>query len=99
MRGSSIQTRQHRLESIDFIRGIAVFGILLMNIQAFAMPSQGYFNPFAFNTVSAGAEVLRAESLFSPNGLIYVLTHVFIDQKFMAIFSMLFGISIAIASH
>jgi len=37
-----------RLESIDVLRGIAVLGILLMNIQLFAMIQAAYFNPTAF---------------------------------------------------
>ena len=34
-----------RIESLDVLRGFAVFGILVMNIQAFAMPGAAYFNP------------------------------------------------------
>ena len=36
-----------RLEALDILRGFAVLGILLMNIQMFAMPFAAYFNPYA----------------------------------------------------
>ena len=37
-----------RIASLDIVRGAAVMGILAMNIVAFAMPMQAYFNPFAY---------------------------------------------------
>lgn len=74
-----------RFESLDLLRGVAVLGILVMNIYAFAMPFPAYFNPF----VMGGTE---------PWNLgIWVFTHVLFDQKFMTIFSMLFGAGIVLA--
>ncbi len=70
-----------RKTSIDVLRGFALLGILLMNIASFAMPDAAYFNPLAYG------------DLWS-NQFIYGLTHVFADQKFMALFSMLFGASV-----
>lgn len=68
-----------RLASLDVLRGIAVLGILVMNIYAFAMPFIAYMNPLAM-----GGE--------EPHNLgTWVVTHVLFDQKFMSIFSMLFG--------
>ena len=70
---------QKRIVAIDLLRGFALLGILLMNIMSFAMPDIAYFNPQAFG----GAEWW--------NQVVYGVTHVVADQKFMALFSMLFG--------
>ena len=69
-----------RIDSIDILRGFAVLGILIMNISSFAMPSMAYFSPFVYDV-----------NLL--NHIIYSITHIIADQKFMAIFSMLFGAS------
>ena len=37
-----------RIDSIDVLRGFALLGILVMNVQAFAMPQAAYFNPTAY---------------------------------------------------
>ena len=68
-----------RLASLDSLRGVAVLGILFMNIYAFAMPLAAYSNPL----VMGGTEALNIG--------IWFVTHIFFDQKFMSIFSMLFG--------
>jgi len=68
-----------RLASLDTLRGVAVLGILVMNIYAFAMPLAAYNNPL----VMGGTEALNIGTWF--------ITHIFFDQKFMSIFSMLFG--------
>ena len=34
-----------RLLSLDALRGVAVMGILVMNVYAFAMPLAAYYNP------------------------------------------------------
>ena len=69
-----------RIESIDVLRGFALLGILVMNISSFAMPSMAYFSPVVYD--------------INPlNHIIYSITHIIADQKFMAIFSMLFGAS------
>ena len=71
-----------RILAIDLLRGFALLGILLMNIASFSMPDVAYSNPTAFGGES------------TLNHFIYGLTHIFVDQKFMAIFSMLFGASV-----
>lgn len=75
-----------RIPSIDILRGLAVLGILIMNIQSFSMPSSAYFNPTSFERLS-GSDLS-----------VWLLSHVFANQKFMAIFSMLFGASIIMLS-
>ena len=68
-----------RITSLDMIRGIAVLGILLMNAVNFGLGNAPYFN------LSAGG----SETLF--DWAIGILGEVFVDQKFMGLFSLLFG--------
>ncbi len=75
---------EQRQQSLDLLRGIAVLGILLMNIRLFAMIEAAYFNPTAYG------------SLEGINALVFAVGHVFADQKFMTIFSMLFGAGIVL---
>ncbi len=76
-------TAAERIASIDTLRGIAVLGILVMNIYAFAMPFVAYQNPLAMG----GTEWYNLGTWF--------FTHIFFDQKFMTIFSILFGAGLA----
>lgn len=75
---SSVESAE-RILSLDVLRGFAVLGILVMNIQAFSMPQAAYFLP----TVYGNFEGI--------NLLVWTVSHVLFDQKFMALFSMLFG--------
>jgi uncharacterized protein len=68
-----------RISHIDTLRGVAVLGILVMNIYAFAMPFVAYQNPLAYG----GTEWFNLGTWF--------VTHILFDQKFMTIFSILFG--------
>ncbi len=76
-----------RIVSMDILRGVAVLGILVMNIQSFAMPYVAYSNPTAY------------ENLSGNDLWVWLMSHVFADQKFMAIFSMMFGASIVMLSQ
>lgn len=73
-----------RIEALDVLRGLAVLGILLMNIQSFGMPSAEYMNP-AVRGVPEGANLAA-----------WLLTHVLADSKFITLFSLLFGVGIAV---
>lgn len=75
---------QERVVSLDVLRGLALLGILVMNIQAFSMPLAAYVNP----TVWGGLE--------GANYWVWLVGHLLTDQKMMAIFSMLFGAGILI---
>jgi uncharacterized protein len=68
-----------RITSIDTLRGVAVLGILVMNIYGFAMPFIAYQNPLAMG----GTEWYNIGTWF--------FTHIFFDQKFLTIFALLFG--------
>lgn len=70
-----------RIVAIDILRGCAILGILLMNIMSFSMPDAAYNNP----------NVYGGDDIF--NRLVYGFVHIFADQKFMGIFSLLFGAS------
>jgi len=72
-------TSAERLVSLDTLRGVAVMGILVMNVYAFAMPLAAYYNPL----IMGGTDALNMGTWF--------FTHLFFDQKFMSIFSMLYG--------
>ncbi|WP_310467845.1 DUF418 domain-containing protein [Sphingomonas sp.] len=71
-----------RVVTLDIVRGVAVMGILAMNIVAFAMPPQAYVNPLAFGTDSAADLASWAASF------------IFIDGKMRGLFSLLFGASL-----
>ena len=68
-----------RITSLDLIRGVAVLGILLMNAVYFGLGSAPYFN------LSAGGSETPLD------WAVGILGEVFVDQKFMGLFSLLFG--------
>lgn len=72
-------TPSERIVSIDLLRGIAVLGILIMNIQSFSMISAAYINPNAYGDFTG------------INKWVWILTHLLASEKFMSIFSILFG--------
>ncbi|MGH7460826.1 MAG: DUF418 domain-containing protein [Longimicrobiales bacterium] len=76
-----------RIVSLDVLRGVALLGILLMNIQSFSMPWDAYLNPTAYG------------DLAGLNRWVWIVTHVAADQKFITIFSLLFGAGIVLMSE
>ena len=68
-----------RIGSMDVLRGVAVLGILLMNILGFALPFAASFDP----TVAGG--------ITGANRWIWAINTVLFEGKMRAIFSMLFG--------
>jgi len=71
-----------RIVSIDLLRGVAVLGILIMNIQHFSMPTAAYINPSAYG------------DLTGLNRWVWIISHMLASGKFMSIFSILFGAGI-----
>ncbi len=65
-----------RLISMDAMRGFAIFGIFMVNIQVMAMPFEWAMNPH----YSEGADVWA-----------WAVTRTLFESNFVAIFSMLFG--------
>jgi uncharacterized protein len=76
-----------RIQTLDMLRGIAILGLPLMNMVAFAMPTAAYFNPTVFDGSSA------------LNHFIYSLFNIFANQKFMGLFSLLFGAGIILLAE
>src|SRR5215510_450347 len=73
-----------RVTSIDVLRGFALLGILVMNIQSFSMPDAAYLNPTAYG------------DLGGANRWVWILSHLLTDEKMYGIFSILFGAGIVL---
>lgn len=69
----------NRIIELDALRGLAVIGIVWMNVFAFALPLQAYYNPTVWGWESAADRIVWATSF------------VFIEDKFRTIFAILFG--------
>lgn len=68
-----------RIPALDALRGVAVIGIVGMNVLAFALPSPAYYNPLSFGGLGAG------------DYWVWLASFVFIEDKFRTLFAMLFG--------
>ena len=75
-----------RMSSVDIVRGVAVLGILLMNIIGFAF----HFAVYADPTIDGGATGI--------NFWTYVVNAVLVDGKMRGIFSLVFGAGVIILS-
>ena len=73
-----------RITTLDAVRGVAVLGILLINAVSFALPPGAYFN------IETGGSSTTLDRIIGGLG------EVLVDQKFMALFSMLFGAGIVL---
>ena len=73
-----------RIRQLDVLRGVALLGILVMNMISFGLPGSLYFNPVALGPLE---ELDRAAFLFSE---------VFANEKFMGLFSVLFGAGVVL---
>ena len=72
-----------RIVTLDFIRGIAVLGILFANITAFGHPFMAYFWPPALATGTTPADEA-----------VWLFQFAVIDGKFRGLFTLLFGAGI-----
>jgi uncharacterized protein len=68
-----------RILALDALRGIAVIGIVWMNVHAFALPGPAYYNPLAYGTTG------------DVDYRVWLGSFVFIEDKFRTLFAMLFG--------
>ncbi len=78
---------RRRVVSLDVLRGVAVLGILVMNIQSFAMPSAAVADPTRYGDFSGA------------NLMVWLLSHLFFDGKFITLFSMLFGAGLLLTAQ
>lgn len=74
-------TITNRIAALDIVRGVAVMGILAMNIAGFALIFPAYFNPLA-----------TGEATAIDRG-VYLFNYVLFDGKMRGLFSLLFGAS------
>nr|WP_315458974.1 DUF418 domain-containing protein [uncultured Sphingorhabdus sp.] len=72
---------QSRYITLDAMRGVAVMGILAMNIIGFSMPEWAYITPAAY-----GGETFA-------DRVAWLFSFVFVDGKMRGLFSLLFGAS------
>ena len=77
-------TSSQRITNLDFIRGFAVLGILVINVISFGLPITAMINHSAY-----GAENLL-------DWVVIVISSVFFEYKMMGLFSMLFGVGLMI---
>jgi len=68
-----------RILALDALRGVAVIGIVGMNVLAFALPGPAYYNPLSYGAVSP------------LDYWVWLGSFVFIEDKFRTLFAMLFG--------
>ncbi len=78
---------QERVQSVDVLRGVALLGILAMNMVGFAWPGSVYSNPHALPDPNAW------DTYF------WVIQRLLFDTKMMTTFSMLFGAGLVLMSE
>ncbi|MGA7856282.1 MAG: DUF418 domain-containing protein [Terracidiphilus sp.] len=80
-------TQRERIPTIDVVRGVALMGILLMNIASFSGPLEMYINP------------LMVGNHRTYNLIAWTLRWVLFEGKMRAAFSMLFGAGVILLTE
>ena len=65
--------------TLDFIRGVAILGILLLNISAFGLPKAAYLNPAWYGNITPS------------DAWTWAVLDLFAQVKFLTLFALLFG--------
>lgn len=65
--------------TLDFIRGVAILGILLLNISAFGLPKAAYLNPAWYGNITLS------------DAWTWAVLDLFAQVKFLTLFALLFG--------
>lgn len=79
--------REDRIAGLDALRGVALLGILLMNIAGFAFHPATYDDP----TVAGGST--------GANLWFWIVNHILFEGKMRALFSMLFGAGVLVLTE
>jgi uncharacterized protein len=73
-----------RIVALDVLRGVAVLGILVINVRVFSMPELTLLNPTVYGDFTGA------------NYWAWLLGHVLAELKFITVFSALFGAGIVL---
>ncbi|MEO3991077.1 DUF418 domain-containing protein YeiB [Pseudocitrobacter cyperus] len=65
--------------TLDFVRGVAILGILLLNINGFGLPKAAYLNPAWYGDITA------------RDAWTWAALDLFAQVKFLTLFALLFG--------
>jgi len=76
-----------RIQSLDLLRGIALLGILIINIQSYGLPRAALFNPTSYGDFTG------------LNWWSWTLSYTLAFLKFISIFSLLFGAGIMLVTQ
>lgn len=76
-----------RVHSLDILRGIAVFGILVVNVEQMFLPMFYANSPLPVIPGEVGFEIA------------WLITDIFFENKFLTLFSLLFGASFFLQSQ
>lgn len=82
----SLPAAAQRITTLDVLRGVALLGILPMNIQSFSMPDAAYLNPTAYG------------DLTGANLWVWIVIQLLANEKMYGLLSMLFGAGIVLMS-
>ena len=80
-------TQRERIPTIDIVRGMALLGILVMNIGAFSGPFEMYINPLAVGNHR------------TSNLVAWTIRWILFEGKMRAAFSMLFGAGVILLTE
>ncbi|WP_157600144.1 DUF418 domain-containing protein [Saccharospirillum impatiens] len=75
---------QDRIDSLDLIRGVAILGIYIMNIYSMTAPDIAYSVP----RWQEGSGIV--------DDWVYAFQSLFVESRFMSLFSLLFGVGLAV---
>lgn len=65
--------------TLDFVRGVAILGILLLNISAFGLPKAAYLNPAWYGAITP------------QDAWTWAFLDLIAQVKFLTLFALLFG--------